>query len=73
VQDKELYQQILGLVSPWTVASVELDHQAQEIRVQVEHPRGAKFRCSECDCECPMTMRTNDVGDIWIPVSSRRS
>jgi transposase len=54
VQDKELYQQILGLVSPWTVASVELDHQAQEIRVQVEHPRGAKFRCSECDCECPI-------------------
>ena len=54
MQDKELYQQILGLVSPWTVASVELDHQAQEIRVQVEHPRGAKFRCSECDCECPI-------------------
>lgn len=54
MQDKELYQQILGLSSPWTVSGVQLDTEAQEIRVQVEHPRGAKFRCPECDCECPI-------------------
>lgn len=52
MQDKELYQQILGLSSPWTVADVQLDHVAQEIRVRVEHPRGATFRCPECDCDC---------------------
>ena len=52
MQDKELYQQILGLSSPWIVADVQLDDEAQEIRVRVEHPRGAKFQCSECDCEC---------------------
>lgn len=52
MQDKELYQQILGLSSPWIVANVQLDNEAQEIRVHVEHPRGAKFQCSECDCQC---------------------
>ncbi len=52
MQDRELYQQILGLSSPWTVADVQLDHEAQEIRVRVEHPRGTTFRCPECDCDC---------------------
>jgi len=51
VQDKELYQQILGLSSPWTVSEVQLDQQAQEVRVHVEHPRGAKFCCPECGTE----------------------
>lgn len=54
MQDKELYQQILGLSSPWTVADVQLDHEAEEIRVRVEHPRGATFRCPECDCDCSL-------------------
>lgn len=53
MQDKELYQQILGLSSPWTVSDVQLDHDAQEIRVRAEHPRGAKFCCPECSTELP--------------------
>jgi len=48
VQDKELYQSILGLTSPWQVARVELDAEAQEIRVHVEHPPGTSFPCPEC-------------------------
>jgi len=36
------------------VADVQLDLEAQEIRVRVEHPRGAKFRCCECESECPI-------------------
>jgi transposase len=53
VQDKELYQQILGLASPWKVSSVELDDEQQEIRVHVEHPRGVKFCCPDCQTELP--------------------
>ena len=53
MQDKELYQQILGLSSPWTVSDVQLDHDSQEIRVGVEHARGAKFCCPECSAELP--------------------
>jgi len=52
MQDTDLYQQILGLSSPWTVVDVHLDHEAQEIRVHVEHSRGVKFYCPECDTEC---------------------
>ncbi len=48
MQDKELYQQILGLTSPWTVSEVKLDMPSQEIRVRVEHPRGTMFCCPEC-------------------------
>ncbi len=54
MQHRERYQQIRGLSSPWTVADVKLDHEAQEIRVHVEHVRGATFLCSECGSECPI-------------------
>jgi transposase len=53
MQDKELYQQILGLDSPWTVSRVDLDIELGEIRVHVEHPRGTKFGCPECGLELP--------------------
>ncbi len=51
MQDKELYQQILGLSSPWSVSDVELDQKESEIRVKVEHPRGAKFCCPDCETQ----------------------
>ena len=50
MQDKELYQTILGLDTPWQVADVDLDLKEGEIRVSVEHPRGVKFDCPECGC-----------------------
>ena len=42
MQDKELYQVILGLASPWSVSEVDLDTVLGEIRVHVCHPRGTK-------------------------------
>ena len=51
MQDLELYQQILGVVAPWKVCEVQLDHATQEIRVRVEHPRGVRFRCPDCEAE----------------------
>jgi hypothetical protein len=51
MQDKELYQHILGLTAPWTVSEVKLDMDSQEIRVRVQHPRGTKFCCPECQKE----------------------
>ena len=53
MRDVELYQQLLGITQPWSVSSVELDQQVQEVRVRVEHPRGAKFCCPECRAELP--------------------
>lgn len=51
MQDKELYQHILGLASPWSVERVQLNVEEQQIDVHVSHPEGSKFRCSECDAE----------------------
>ncbi len=53
MQDKELYQTILGLSTPWQVENVELDVIQGEIRVSVEHPRSVKFGCPECACSLP--------------------
>ncbi len=45
MQDKELYEQILGLLEPLRVTNAQLNHANLEIRVKVEHPRGTKFCC----------------------------
>ena len=49
MEDKELYQHILGLETPWSVAEVKLDLDQQQIDIHVSHPRGTKFCCPECD------------------------
>ncbi len=51
MQDKELYQHIIGLTSPWTVSGIKFDLPAEEIQVRVEHPPGTKFRYPECQKE----------------------
>jgi transposase len=48
MQDHELYQQILGLKSPWSVSKVNLDVSQQQVDVFVEHPSGKRFCCPEC-------------------------
>jgi transposase len=53
MQDIELYRHILGLDTPWSVSKVELDMEQGEIRVYVDHPRGTKFSCSDCQRELP--------------------
>ena len=40
MQDSELYQQILGLMAPWTVVNVRLIPEEEEIVVEVAHPPG---------------------------------
>ena len=53
MRDNELYQTILGLKSPWSVREVRLNQEQQEIEVYIEHPRGTKFCCPECQTELP--------------------
>jgi len=48
MQDKELYDQILGLRSPWSVSTVVLDLKQQQVDVFVDHPSGTMFSCPEC-------------------------
>ena len=51
MQDIELFQSLLGLEAPWTVVNVELDTESEEIHLHIEHPRGTKFCCPECQQE----------------------
>ncbi|WP_139172634.1 transposase family protein, partial [Onishia taeanensis] len=48
-----LYEQILGLPSPWFVSGVELDKDQGEVVVQVCLDRSAKLDCPRCGHACP--------------------
>jgi transposase len=50
MQDTELYRQLLGLASPWTVARVELNVEALRVDVWAEHS-DVKWRCPDCATE----------------------
>ena len=48
MRDKDLYQNLLGIVSPWTVDSVTMDVEKQRVDVTVSHPPRILFSCLEC-------------------------
>lgn len=47
----ELYRQLLGLTTPWTVERVELDVAREHVEVYVGHLAGQRFGCPECGRE----------------------
>lgn len=51
MQETDFYQQVLGLSAPWMVVSVKLDVPAGQVRVQLEHAAGVRWKCPECDRE----------------------
>ena len=54
MQDRELYQHILGLTEPWTVGRIELSVSEQEVNVWVEHPKGLPWTCPKCQALLPL-------------------
>jgi transposase len=54
MQDRQLYQQILGITSPWSVERVELALKDGQVRVFLEHAADATWCCPECDRTCPV-------------------
>jgi transposase len=53
MRDTELYRHVLGLESPWEVSRVELSAEGERIDVWVDHPRGTRWKCPECDVMLP--------------------
>ncbi len=49
----ELYQQILGLTSPWLVESVELYAANERIVMYVRQVEGERLACPECERRLP--------------------
>lgn len=52
MQDKTLYQQILGLKAPWSVTDVQLDVTGGRVVVRVSRGPGP-HPCPECQAPCP--------------------
>jgi len=53
MQDKELYEKLLGLTAPWSVREVDLKMTEMKVTVRLSHDSKWRFRCPECDEECP--------------------
>lgn len=54
MQDHQLYQQILGISSPWHVERVELKLEESEVHVYLGHADGLDWKCPECGADCPL-------------------
>jgi transposase len=54
MQDHQLYEQILGIVSPWFVERVELNLEEGEVHVFLQHRAAAVWRCAHCGRECSL-------------------
>lgn len=54
MEDRELYQAILGLSAPWTVERVELKETEQAVEVWVGEREGTRFTCPECGERAPI-------------------
>ena len=54
MQDRQLYEQILGIGPPWFVERVELDVEVGVVNVSLAHRADAVWTCAECGRECPL-------------------
>lgn len=54
MQDHQLYQQILGISSPWHVERVELRLEEGEVHVYLAHADRHEWKCPECGSICPL-------------------
>lgn len=47
----ELYRQLLGVTTPWTVERVEMSVPDVRVDVHLSHPPGARFACPQCGAQ----------------------
>jgi transposase len=52
MQDKELYEKLLGLKAPWMVSDVDLRMMESKVTVKLKHDPMAKFPCPTCGFDC---------------------
>jgi transposase len=52
MNDRELYQRILGLVAPWEVLDIRLSFADRNVTVVVGHAAGKRMACSVCGVLC---------------------
>lgn len=52
MQDKELYEKLLGLKEPWVVTDVDLQVAESKVTITVGHAPLTQFACPECGTSC---------------------
>lgn len=52
MEDRDLYQAILGLLPPWGVERVELNTAGAVVHVWLKEDEGAAFSCPDCGANC---------------------
>ena len=52
MRDKQLYQQILGIKSPWRVEAVDVSVESGEVKVHVQAKADTRHRCPQCGKRC---------------------
>jgi len=60
MQDIELYRQLLGLNTPWTVTRVELKVKEQRVEVWAGQAESARWPCPECGVEVALYDHTEE-------------
>jgi transposase len=68
VRDTELYQQILGLQTPWHVARVDLNVKEQRVDVYAEHGKKKAWPCPDCGKDCGL--HDHDEERTWRHLDS---
>ena len=48
MNDKELYRQILGVVSPWEITRIDLNMDKQQVDIYLEYPSLSEGPCPKC-------------------------
>ncbi|NKC16169.1 MAG: hypothetical protein GKR94_29380 [Gammaproteobacteria bacterium] len=51
--EHQFLEAVLSLVAPWGVHHVDVDEEAKEVHVWLEHQKGTKWKCPDCDQELP--------------------
>jgi transposase len=54
MNDKNLYEKILGLTAPWYVTDVHLDLSSHTVTISVDHAINTTFCCPECKQQGPI-------------------
>ena len=52
MNDRELYQRILGVVAPWEVTDIRLSFADRNVTVVVGHAAGKPMACAVCGVLC---------------------
>ncbi len=63
MQDRQLYEQILGIVAPWSVDHVELNLGEGEVHIHLRHSDQATWQCPKCTRTC--VLHDHGPSRVW--------